>query len=156
MSAERPHARKAAAGRARRRRGRSLLPILVPLGLVAVAAIVAFALVAGGGDDSGERAAPGSPEQLAEGAEVFEQSCQTCHGPEARGGLAGPPLIHEIYAPDHHPDQAFRTAVAQGVQPHHWDFAGMPPIPGLDDADVEAVIAYVRSLQREAWGGDTP
>ena len=32
----------------------------------------------------------------------------------------------------------------------------MPPIPNLSDADVDAVIAYIRDVQREEWGGDTP
>ena len=135
----------------RRRTPRSPWTALAPA-LVVVLAVVVTAC--GGGSDAAP--APGSPEERALGAEVFADSCQTCHGPEARGGLAGPPLVHEIYAPDHHPDQAFRTAIARGVQPHHWDFAGMPPIPGLEESEVEAVTAYVRSLQREAWGGDTP
>jgi hypothetical protein len=26
----------------------------------------------------------------------------------------------------------------------------MPPVPGLEDADVEAIIAYVGGLQRDA------
>lgn len=34
----------------------------------------------------------------------------------------------------------------------------MPPIPDLADADadVEAVIAYIRHVQRVEWGGETP
>jgi mono/diheme cytochrome c family protein len=128
--------------------------VLVPAVVVAIAGVVAFVIASGGG--TAEPPAPGSPEELALGEEVFAENCQTCHGPEASGGLAGPPLIHELYVPDHHPDEAFRAAIARGVQPHHWEFAGMPPIPGLDESEVEAVIAYVRAQQREAWGGDTP
>jgi len=155
MSAERPHARQAAAARARaRRRNQRLLPILVPVAVVAVAAAVAVLVAAGGGGDAPPE--PGSPEQLALGEEVFAQNCATCHGEAARGGLAGPPLVHEIYAPDHHPDEAIRTAIARGVEPHHWDFAAMPPIPNLDADEVEAVIAYIRAEQRAEWGGDTP
>ncbi|MCO8127338.1 cytochrome c [Acidimicrobiia bacterium EGI L10123] len=127
----------------------------IPVVVVALAAVVAVVLVVSGGS-SEEPPAPGSPEELALGEEVFEQSCATCHGEGLRGGLAGPPLLHEIYAPDHHPDSAIRAAVAQGVQPHHWDFAAMPPIPDLSEADVDAVIAYIRDTQRQAWGGDTP
>lgn len=126
----------------------------VVVAVVVLAGVVTLLAATGGGPE--EPPGPGSPQQLALGEEVFADSCQTCHGPRAAGGLAGPPLIHEIYEPSHHPDEAFRTAVARGVEPHHWDFAGMPPIPGLDDTDVEAVIAYVRSLQREAWGGEDP
>ncbi len=112
--------------------------------------------LAGCGGDSDEPPAPGSAEELSLGQEVFAKNCATCHGEELRGGLAGPPLVHEIYAPDHHPDSAIRAAIANGVQPHHWDFAGMPPISGLEAHEVEAVVAFVRDTQREVWGGDTP
>jgi mono/diheme cytochrome c family protein len=156
MSPDRPHARHAAAERARKaRRRQRLVPVLVPVGVLIVAAVVALVIVSGGGG-SDEPPEPGSPEQVALGEQVFTQSCATCHGEGLRGGLAGPPLLHEIYAPDHHPDSAIRSAIARGVQPHHWEFAAMPPIPNLSDDDVEAVIAYIRSVQREEWGGDTP
>jgi mono/diheme cytochrome c family protein len=126
----------------------------VPVGVVVLAVIVALVLVGTGGSE--DPPAPGSPEELALGQEVFERRCATCHGEALRGGLAGPPLVHEIYSPDHHPDASVRAAVARGVQPHHWEFAAMPPIPDLSDADVEAVIAYIRDVQRQEWGGDTP
>lgn len=125
-----------------------------PAVVAAVALVFGVVLSACGGDAAPPE--PGSPEEVALGQEVFVENCATCHGEELRGGLAGPPLVHEIYAPDHHPDSAIRAAIANGVQPHHWDFAGMPPIPGLEDHEVEAVIAFVRDTQREAWGGDTP
>lgn len=154
MTSERKHARHAAAERARRAKRNRTLSWVIPVVVVAVAALVTVLLVTTG--ESEEPPAPGSPEELALGQEVFEQSCATCHGEELRGGLAGPPLVHEIYAPDHHPDSAIRAAIAQGVQPHHWDYAGMPPIPGLSEPEVDAVIAYIRDTQRQAWGGDTP
>lgn len=124
--------------------------------VVGTFALVLGLVLAGCGDSEAGPPEPGSAEELALGQEVFEQNCATCHGEELRGGLAGPPLVHEIYAPDHHPDSAIRAAIANGVQPHHWDFAGMPPIPGLEAHEVDAVIAFVRDTQREAWGGDTP
>lgn len=154
MSSERKHARHAAADRARKAQRNRTLSWAIPVVVVAVAAIVAVLLVATG--DSDDPPAPGSAEQVALGAEVFEQNCATCHGPEAGGGLAGPPLTNELYVPDHHPDSAIRAAVARGVQPHHWDYAAMPPITGLSEDEVDAVIAYIRDVQRQAWGGETP
>jgi mono/diheme cytochrome c family protein len=154
MSSERKHARHAAADRARQAERRKTLSWAIPVGVVALAAIVAVLLTATRGSE--DPPAAGSAEELALGQQVFERSCATCHGEGLRGGLAGPPLVHEIYAPDHHPDSSIRAAVARGVQPHHWDFAAMPPIPNLSEADVEAVIAYIRDVQREEWGGDTP
>lgn len=128
----------------------------LPAALGAVALVLGLVLSACGGDGDATPPEPGSPEELALGQDVFVANCATCHGEELRGGLAGPPLVHEIYAPDHHPDSAIRAAIANGVQPHHWDFAGMPAIPGLEEHEVDAVIAFVRDTQREAWGGDTP
>ncbi len=77
-------------------------------------------------------------------------NCSACHGPQGQGTDQGPPLVHVVYEPSHHPDDAFRQAIAQGAAPHHWDFGPMPPVPDLDDDEVDAVIAYVRDLQREA------
>jgi mono/diheme cytochrome c family protein len=84
------------------------------------------------------------------GRSLFANNCAVCHGPAGDGTLQGPPLVHEIYEPGHHPDELFQVAVAQGVQAHHWDFGPMPAIGGLDRGDVEDITAYVRQLQREA------
>lgn len=68
----------------------------------------------------------------------------------------GPSFLSPIYAPDHHPDAAFRAAVANGVVPHHWSFGPMPPLPEVSEAEVEAIIAYVRDQQRCAGITDDP
>jgi mono/diheme cytochrome c family protein len=87
---------------------------------------------------------------LARGEQLFDNNCAVCHGPQATGTVNGPPLVHEIYEPGHHSDEAFRRAVAQGSPQHHWDYGDMPPVPGLSDDEVEDIIAYIRELQREA------
>lgn len=83
------------------------------------------------------------------GLAVFRASCAACHGPNA-GGVpgAGPPLIHKIYEPGHHADFAFVLAVRNGVVAHHWRFGNMPPVEGVSDTDLAAVIAFVRQVQR--------
>ena len=48
----------------------------------------------------------------------------------------------------HHGDAAFLLAVRNGVRAHHWRFGDMPPQPGLTGAEVAAITAYVRELQR--------
>jgi mono/diheme cytochrome c family protein len=156
MPSKRPNAQRAATARreAQQRRSRMLRWAGAVL-LVVVSIGVAIAL-AGGGADQADGPATGA-ELVAAGGEVFAGNCSTCHGDDLRGTFVGPPLLHEIYLPDHHPDSAIRSAVANGVTPHHWDFAGMPPIP-LEDDEVEAVIAYIRAEQ-EAAGigqGDEP
>jgi mono/diheme cytochrome c family protein len=108
----------------------------------ALLAIAMAALIGCGGESS--------PADLeARGDELYhgEGTCATCHGPELGGTPMGPPLLDPIYAPDHHPDAAFHAAVANGVQPHHWDFGPMPALTHLDRDDVEAIIAYVRARQ---------
>ena len=83
------------------------------------------------------------------GQRVFDANCATCHGPNAAGrNGSGPPLVHKIYEPSHHGDEAFQRAVALGVQSHHWRFGNMPAVSGLTRADVATIIAYVRALQR--------
>ncbi|HEU4700606.1 MAG TPA: cytochrome c [Gemmatimonadales bacterium] len=89
------------------------------------------------------------PTPLLEGKRLFEANCIGCHGPWAAGTDHGPPLVHRYYLPGHHSDEAFQRAVALGVQPHHWRFGPMPPVPGLDRRQVAAIIGYVRWLQRQ-------
>lgn len=80
---------------------------------------------------------------------AFNRACATCHGRDAKGGPGGPPLIHRIYEPSHHGDDAIRLAVAQGVRQHHWDFGPMPPqADSVDAEEVETIIAFLRESQR--------
>ena len=89
------------------------------------------------------------PGELAQGERGYDRSCRPCHGPLGTGTEAGPPLVHEIYEPNHHSDAAFRLAVTRGVRAHHWTFGNMPPL-GMDSASIAEVTAYVRWLQRKA------
>lgn len=86
-------------------------------------------------------------QQLGEAA--FQEFCATCHGKDGAGqeGVA-PPLVHRIYEPGHHGDQAFFIAAQNGVRAHHWPFGNMPPVDGVSDQDVANIVEYVRALQR--------
>lgn len=86
----------------------------------------------------------------ADGQAAFERYCISCHGAQAKGTDQGPPLVHIVYEPSHHSDDAFRSAAREGVTPHHWDFGPMPPVEGISDQEIDAVITYIRGLQREA------
>ena len=90
------------------------------------------------------------PAGLADGERLFNDNCARCHGTRAAGTDAGPPLVDIVYEPNHHADIAFQRAVALGVPAHHWRFGNMPPVPGVDEAAVERITAYVRWLQRRA------
>jgi mono/diheme cytochrome c family protein len=120
---------------------------------VAVATVtLAFAAACGGGGD--EVAAPtagtvgGAPADLP-GAPLYAQSCASCHGADLRGTDRGPSHLSIVYEPNHHPDDSFRSAVANGVPAHHWSFGDMDPVPGLSEADVDAIIEYVRAVQAQ-------
>ncbi|MFO8127721.1 c-type cytochrome [Yoonia sp.] len=82
------------------------------------------------------------------GQRIFDGNCASCHGPNAAGRAErAPPLVHKIYEPSHHGDEAFQRAVAMGVPAHHWPFGDMIPVPGLTPGDVAMVVAYIRELQ---------
>jgi mono/diheme cytochrome c family protein len=117
---------------------------------------VAWALLAIGcssGIDEGTREALVAAEVPAEhgaGRHLFDVHCAVCHGPAATGTEVGPPLVHPVYRPRHHGDEAVQLAVAQGVRAHHWRYGDMAPVPDLDRDDVAAITGYVRWLQRSA------
>ncbi len=127
--------------------------------VVAAVAVVAVAVAVwalwpdhhGGHPPAGNRPSSGlslSSTAGMPGEAVFNQKCAVCHGVQAVGSPQGPPLVHRYYEPGHHSDMAFLLAVRRGVRAHHWRFGNMPPVPGLSDTDVRAVIDYVRALQR--------
>ncbi|SNR50069.1 c-type cytochrome [Puniceibacterium sediminis] len=88
-------------------------------------------------------------DQAQMGKRAFDAVCAACHGENAvgRDGI-GPPLIHKIYEPSHHGDMSFYIAAERGVRAHHWRFGNMPAQNGLTRADLGAIVAYVREVQR--------
>lgn len=110
---------------------------------VALAALLSFAAACGddGGSDTGSGAGADRGEAL------YQESCAVCHGGDLRGTDLGPSQLSEVYEPGHHPDDSYRAAIAQGAVAHHWDFGDMPPVPGLTDDEVDAIIAFVREQQ---------
>lgn len=116
------------------------------LTVVAVAGVVLIAC--GGGGESTR--VPVGPFEGATGAELYTQACATCHGDDLRGTDQGPPFLNPMYEPGHHADQAFVLAAMVGVRAHHWDFGNMPPIEGITQDQVLAIVDYVREQQRSS------
>lgn len=114
------------------------------LRLLAIPVVAGLAAVAGCGSDGSDVASPGRP---ADGAGLYAAACSACHGSDLRGTGLGPALLSRVYEPSHHPDESFRSAVANGVQAHHWNFGNMPPVPGLSGEEVDLIIAHVREVQ---------
>ncbi len=97
---------------------------------------------------AGEPEESGAPMPAGAGAALFAENCAACHGADAFGTDRGPPLVHRIYEPSHHPDEAFLVAMLLGVRQHHWNFGSMPPVEGLAEPEARAILAHLRALQR--------
>jgi mono/diheme cytochrome c family protein len=114
--------------------------------------VVAFAFFgsgsAGTGPDAGTGIAVQDPALVATGEPLYQTNCAECHGSDLRGTDTGPSHLSVVYQPSHHADLAFMLAARNGVQQHHWPFGDMLPVPTLSDADLEAIVAYVRENQR--------
>lgn len=94
-----------------------------------------------GGEDDPEAAT------ATDGAALYAQSCASCHGSDLRGTDQGPSHLSQVYASDHHPDASFRAAITRGSPAHHWQFGNMAPVPGLNDDEIDVIIAYIREQQ---------
>lgn len=115
--------------------------------MIIVAVVAVGLLVAGCGDDGSRPQSAAS----GRGATLYQRSCASCHGADLSGTSKGPSHLSQVYEPGHHPDDSFRAAIARGAIAHHWNFGNMPAVPGLNDDEVDAVIAYIRA-QQEARG----
>lgn len=91
---------------------------------------------------------PALTDEARAGREAFDRLCAACHGADAAGSAAGPPLMHRIYGPGHHADAAFTLAAQRGVRAHHWRFGDMPPMLSARLDEIGLIVRYVRELQR--------
>ena len=71
---------------------------------------------------------------IAQGHAFFTQSCASCHGPNGEGAF-GPSLRHEDMS-----DARIAQTVKRGVP------GKMPAFGQYSDAQMQALIAYIRSL----------
>ena len=90
---------------------------------------------------------PQLTEKALMGKQSFDAVCAACHGENASGTDIGPPLVHDIYNPGHHSDEAFLIAAKFGVRPHHWPYGKMPAQPQVTENEVTNIVRYVRELQ---------
>ncbi len=110
-----------------------------------VALTLTVAALASCGDNA-DQTAPTAATGL--GGELYAASCASCHGSDLRGTDRGPSHLSIVYEPNHHGDDSFRSAIAQGTGAHHWNFGDMPAVGGLDDEEVDTIIAFIRSEQQ--------
>ena len=86
--------------------------------------------------------------ELARGRRAYDKYCASCHGSNAVGTDKGPPFLHRVYHPGHHSDGAFFLAAQRGARGHHWRFGPMKPVAGVTNQDLEAIVPYIRALQK--------
>ena len=51
------------------------------------------------------------------------------------------------YVVGHSTDDSFYRAAMSGIRQHHWQFGDMPPVVGVTNADIAAIIRYIRWWQ---------
>jgi mono/diheme cytochrome c family protein len=127
----------------RRRDDRDPWARRVLVGAVAAAGIAGLAMA---GHATAQAQAP-SPDVLRAGRATFEARCATCHGANANGGEMGPPIATRLPS---HDDTDLARLIHDGRPTR-----GMPPT-GVPDAEVPALIAYLRTLQRQPGEGPPP
>jgi PQQ-dependent dehydrogenase (methanol/ethanol family) len=88
-----------------------------------------------------------SPAVLAEGETLYNQICQTCHGPAGQGSERGAVLATATLVHGNADADVFRS-IRTGVPGSQ-----MPPFAGLTDTQIWQLVAYVHSLQGSAPAG---
>jgi mono/diheme cytochrome c family protein len=119
--------------------------------------VAALALTAcGGGGGAAPAQKPAAPQgDAAKGKTVFEGTCISCHGPDAKGlpGLGKDLTTSEFVAKQ--TDEQMVKFIKTGrpaTDPANTTKVDMPPKggnPALTDADIINVIAFVRSIHQK-------
>lgn len=86
-----------------------------------------------------------SPQAIATGQQLYSLVCSQCHGAQGFGTALAPALNSQTFL-SQTPDEAIRQIIAGGVTG-----TAMPAWSGyLSEADIAAIVAYLRSLEAGA------
>jgi len=88
---------------------------------------------------------PSTPEMIAEGNRLFDIACKSCHGADGFGTRMAPALNNQIFL-SQTPDAAIYQIIAGGVTDTLMPAWGSR----LADQDIQALVAYLRSLEISA------
>jgi len=126
--------------------------VLVALPLLVTAAVTPGFAGAGGGTNGGPSGGPGDDELIAEGRELYETGCSSCHGPDGRGvvdeqGERGPSLENAGEAAAYYYLSTGRMPLANSEeQPTNKE-------PAYGSEEIDALVAFVGTL---GTGPDVP
>jgi mono/diheme cytochrome c family protein len=118
----------------------AMIAVAVRLLLGATVTIASASIAAACGAD-------GPTTTLERGAAIYGANCAQCHGDDLAGTDRGPSLREAIYGPDQLSDGQVADAIRNGVDEKHWAFGPMPANGAITDAQIEAIIAFVRAEQ---------
>ena len=88
---------------------------------------------------------PSSPELIAEGQQLFNIACKSCHGADGYGTRMAPALNNELFLSET-PDAAIYQIIAGGVPDTLMPAWGSR----LTDRDIQSLVAFLRSLEPSA------
>jgi mono/diheme cytochrome c family protein len=91
-------------------------------------------------------AAPGSPAQR--GFALFRERCIQCHAINGDGGRVGPELNVPQSIVDYRPEAQLRAFIRD---PEQFRYTQMTGNPDLSEADLDALIAYLRHMSRHPY-----
>jgi disulfide bond formation protein DsbB len=133
-------------------RGKAVAALVLASGLL-------FAACGGGSEETGSGSdttasdSGGGSGASADGKKVYDSTCTSCHGPDAKGlPNLGKDLTTSAFTADMTDEEvvAFIKAGRGADDPANTTGVAMPPKggnPALTDEDLAAVVAYVRTLE---------
>ncbi len=118
-----------------------------------VVGVVALFLPTGGGSGSGGQAAGGGGGggDVAKGQELYNTTCASCHGTDAKNPTIGKDLIASTFVKDTGDTQLvdFIKVGRGAADPANTTGTAMPANggnPSLTDDDLKEIVAYLKSL----------
>lgn len=125
------------------------------LSLFVFASLLLLAACGGGGDTTSAPAAPPTPSgDVAAGEVLFQQSCASCHGPDAKGVVGlGKDMTTSQFIQGLNDEEllAFVKTGRPTSDPLNTTGVDMPPKggnPALTDAQLLDIIAFIHSVQQ--------
>ncbi len=87
---------------------------------------------------------PGDDAQVARGFGLFRDFCVRCHALNQQGGRVGPELNVPQNVTEYRDEAFLRAWIAD---PSVYRISVMPPSPQLSDADLTALLAYLKAMK---------